>query len=212
MPDGRYIGTALSDALAKVVAIGVQQSRPTAAWRPFGVLARPQEVAHCPLVQVCGPPDRLERQALGSEPHHFLVACQSRCASINAQLLPGHQRQRCIGPGGLRLRQRAHNHQLSSLAQSGIVTLQQPLNRLAQIGQEMPAIGNLLGVRNHPLHGVRVRPCTVAGYHPDRRMALQPVGHAQHELWTRLARTVDFNSRRVRLTTQLQTPCTRLTR
>ena len=34
------------EALVNAMAIGVQQSRLTAAWRPFGVLARPQEVAH----------------------------------------------------------------------------------------------------------------------------------------------------------------------
>src|SRR5664279_996666 len=107
VPDGRYIGTALGDALAKVVAIGIQQHGPTAARSPFGVLACPREVAHGPLVQIRGPRDHLERQALRSKPHHVLVACQSCCASINAQLLPGHQRHCALGRGGLRLRQRA---------------------------------------------------------------------------------------------------------
>ena len=38
------------------------------------------------------------------------------------------------------------------------MTQQQPLNRLAQIGQKMPPIGNLFGLTHPPLHGVGVRP------------------------------------------------------
>jgi hypothetical protein len=134
VPDGGYVGTALGDTLAKVVAVGIEQHGPTAGRRPFGVLACPQED---------GLPNRLECQALCSKPYHFLVACQSRCTSINAQLLPGQQWQHSIGVGELRLRRPAHN-QLSSLTQPGVVTQQQPLNRLAQINQKMPPISNLL--------------------------------------------------------------------
>lgn len=118
-----------------------------------------------------GTADRMTRQAQPMQPDHLLIAEAAAIAARRALLLLARGRRH-----GPRRRSDLAGEGACGLTNRAAVTIHHALQGLAEVAEQMPAVGGLHGIRCPLPHGIGVGAGAVAGDNLDPFMALEPGG------------------------------------
>jgi hypothetical protein len=166
----------LGDLLLDVLSMSIQRRGPSRPASPLGKGAAGDEVAHGAVVDGQLTSNTLHRAALGMQRHHLLVLRQAQGAAIVAQALPcaksGPSRRSL--PPQCRL---AEHNLVSGLAHLWPEPLQHPFDVVSQVGQQVPAVADLLCGRQCGLDGLGVGAGAISGNDLDAGVGAQPIGH-----------------------------------
>ena len=157
--------------------MSVEQGRTARARRSLRKRACANEFAHRSLIKVHRASDRLVRFAELPAAHDLFVAGESRRTAVDAQALPDIELQhRRAGVSGDRLSfdSQRFAQRPGHFAQTRRPSCQQPLHGFPQVGQEMPAIGNLLSAWTGGASCIRIGAGAVSGHDLDARVLPKP--------------------------------------